>query len=150
MGRVAWMAVLTLGLLGAGVVLRLRRPSGDPGLPCRPEAVRVDGRGVAFCPSAGEGDAGVPLAAGALLGLGGRLDLNRASEAELALLPGVGPGLARALVGKTVGDSVEVTIDAFPDTTFEGRVTKISNSAILTAASRESSPASTSRRKCTR
>ena len=31
------------------------------------------------------------------------------------------------------GDSVEVTIDAFPDTTFIGRVTKISNSAQLTA-----------------
>jgi HlyD family secretion protein len=34
-----------------------------------------------------------------------------------------------------MGDSVEVTIDAFPDTTFVGRVTKISNSAILTGAS---------------
>jgi HlyD family secretion protein len=33
-----------------------------------------------------------------------------------------------------MGDSVEVTIDAFPDTAFIGRVTKISNSAILTAA----------------
>src|SRR2546423_1844938 len=33
-----------------------------------------------------------------------------------------------------LGDSVEVTIDAFPDTTFMGHVTKISNSAILTAA----------------
>jgi HlyD family secretion protein len=31
------------------------------------------------------------------------------------------------------GDSVEVSIDAFPDTTFVGQVTKISNSAILTA-----------------
>ena len=31
------------------------------------------------------------------------------------------------------GDSVEVTIDAFPDTTFTGRVTKISNSAQMTA-----------------
>lgn len=30
------------------------------------------------------------------------------------------------------GDSVDVTIDAFPDTTFAGRVTKISNSAQLT------------------
>src|SRR5207248_7746601 len=30
-----------------------------------------------------------------------------------------------------LGDSVEVSIDAFPDTTFTGRVTKISNSSIL-------------------
>src|SRR3989475_33850 len=34
-----------------------------------------------------------------------------------------------------LGDSVEVSIDAFPDTTFTGRVTKISNSIILTATS---------------
>src|SRR6266566_4074265 len=34
-----------------------------------------------------------------------------------------------------MGDSVDVTIYAFPDTTFIGRVTKVSNSAILTAAS---------------
>src|SRR5881628_3332351 len=34
-----------------------------------------------------------------------------------------------------MGDSVDVTIDAFPDTTFVGRVTKVSDSAILTAAS---------------
>jgi HlyD family secretion protein len=33
------------------------------------------------------------------------------------------------------GDSVEVSIDAFPDTTFMGRVTKISNSAQLTSTS---------------
>lgn len=34
-----------------------------------------------------------------------------------------------------LGDSVEVTIDAFPDTNFVGRVTKIANSAILTGTS---------------
>jgi HlyD family secretion protein len=34
-----------------------------------------------------------------------------------------------------LADSVEVTIDAFPDTAFVGRVTKVSDSAILTAAS---------------
>lgn len=31
------------------------------------------------------------------------------------------------------GDSVSLTIDAFPDSTFTGRVTKVSNSAVLTA-----------------
>jgi len=34
-----------------------------------------------------------------------------------------------------LGDSVEVSIDAFPDTTFAGRVSMISNSAIRTAGS---------------
>lgn len=33
-----------------------------------------------------------------------------------------------------VGDSTEVTIDAFPDTAFSGRVTKVSKSAVRTAA----------------
>lgn len=37
------------------------------------------------------------------------------------------------VVRLALGDSVQVTIDAFPDTTFVGRVTKISNSAQLTA-----------------
>jgi len=37
------------------------------------------------------------------------------------------------VVRVSVGDSVAVTIDAFPDTSFVGRVTKISNSAKLTA-----------------
>jgi HlyD family secretion protein len=36
------------------------------------------------------------------------------------------------VVRLTVGDSVEVSIDAFPDTAFVGRVTKIGNSAKLT------------------
>jgi HlyD family secretion protein len=33
-----------------------------------------------------------------------------------------------------LGDSADVTIDAFPDTTFAGRVTKVSQSAILSAS----------------
>ena len=37
------------------------------------------------------------------------------------------------VVRLTEGDSVEVTIDAFPDSTFAGRVTKVSNSALLSA-----------------
>ena len=39
------------------------------------------------------------------------------------------------VVRLSIGDSVEVSIDAFPDTTFTGRITKISNSARLTATS---------------
>ena len=39
------------------------------------------------------------------------------------------------------GDSVEVSIDAFPDTTFVGTVTKISNSAKLTAGATSSGSA---------
>jgi len=42
-----------------------------------------------------------------------------------------------------LGDSVEVTIDAFPDSTFTGRVTKISNAA--TVASTSTSGSSTDR-----
>src|SRR5205809_5507856 len=34
-----------------------------------------------------------------------------------------------------LGASVDVSIDAFPDTSFTGQVTKLSNSSILTAAS---------------
>jgi len=36
------------------------------------------------------------------------------------------------VVRLNMGDSVQVTIDAFPDTSFTGRVTKIANSAVLT------------------
>lgn len=98
MARGAWLAALTLGLLGVGVAVRLRRPSAEPGLPCAPEAVRVDAQGVASCPPAGAVEAGRPLDARALLGAGGKLDLNAASEAELAQVPGVGRALAAALV----------------------------------------------------
>ncbi|MHB1327785.1 MAG: efflux RND transporter periplasmic adaptor subunit [Gemmatimonadales bacterium] len=42
------------------------------------------------------------------------------------------------VVRVTLGDSVEVTIDAFPDSTFVGRVTKISNSATVAAQSTSS------------
>ncbi|MEO8561173.1 MAG: efflux RND transporter periplasmic adaptor subunit [bacterium] len=38
----------------------------------------------------------------------------------------------------SLGDSAVIQIDAFPDTTFIGRVTKISNSAVKTAASGQS------------
>jgi len=39
----------------------------------------------------------------------------------------------------SIGDSAIVQIDAFPDTTFVGRVTKISNSSVTAAASQQQS-----------
>jgi HlyD family secretion protein len=60
-------------------------------------------------------------------------------NALLATVADLGTILAKVKVDETdvvrinVGDSVVVNIDAFPDTSFTGRVTKISNSATLTA-----------------
>lgn len=60
-------------------------------------------------------------------------------NALLATVADLGTILAKVKVDETdvvrikLGDSVSVSIDAFPDTTFTGRVTKISNSATLTS-----------------
>lgn len=60
-------------------------------------------------------------------------------NALLATVADLGTILAKVKVDETdvvrinIGDSVVVNIDAFPDTSFTGRVTKISNSATLTS-----------------
>jgi HlyD family secretion protein len=64
----------------------------------------------------------------------GRVTRLAVEEGEVAV-PGTFSRDETDVVRLHMGDSVEVTIDAFPDTTFVGRVTKVSNSAILTAAS---------------
>jgi HlyD family secretion protein len=46
------------------------------------------------------------------------------------------------VVRLALGDSADVTIDAFPDTTFSGRVTKIAQSAILSASAAASQASS--------
>ncbi len=91
-GRTAALAAASLGVLGLGAVARMQWPDSAPALDCAPEAVRIRADGVATC---GEGLA--PSGAQALA-LGRRLDLNTATAEELALLPGVGPALARRLV----------------------------------------------------
>jgi competence protein ComEA len=106
MGEGGWtrpLAGLVLLLAAMGALARWRWPSPDPALPCAPSEVRwtdAGGRVVALCPKepdapvAGE----VPPPAGQALVVGRRLDLNRATAAELTALPGVGPALAQALV----------------------------------------------------
>ncbi|NMO22891.1 helix-hairpin-helix domain-containing protein [Pyxidicoccus fallax] len=91
-GRTAALAAVALGLMGVGAVARLQWPDSAPALDCAPEAVRIGPEGIATC---GEG---LPPAGAQALALGRRLDLNTATAEELALLPGVGPSLARRLV----------------------------------------------------
>jgi competence protein ComEA len=91
-GRTAALAAAALGVMGLGVVARLRWPDSAPALDCAPEVVRIGTDGVATC---GEG---LPPSGAQALALGRRLDLNTATPEELALLPGVGPALARRLV----------------------------------------------------
>ncbi len=98
MNRTGWLAVVALGALGAGAVATWAWPSPDPALDCRVEDVRWVVRGgvqVAAC--APSEDAGA-APAGAALTVGVKLDLNRATEEQLAMVPGVGRSLARKLV----------------------------------------------------
>jgi competence protein ComEA len=99
LSRTGWLAVVGLALLAVGVPLRLLWPSSRPALDCAPEDVRWTDAGVAVC-APGTPRGIVPT--GAALTVGVKLDLNVASEQELGLVPGIGPGLARALVeGRT-------------------------------------------------
>ncbi|WP_224246199.1 ComEA family DNA-binding protein [Hyalangium gracile] len=91
MNRTGSLAAATLGLMALGGVVRWRWPSPTPALDCAPAQVRFRD-GVAVC---GEG---APPTGAQALALGLKLDLNSASEEELARLPGVGRSLARKLV----------------------------------------------------
>ncbi len=94
MTRTGWLGALALAAIALGAAARLAWPSARPALDCPPEDVRWDG-GVARC---SKGAPRGPAPAGQALALGAKLDLNRATEEDLALLPGIGPSLAHALV----------------------------------------------------
>ena len=99
MTRTRGLAALLLALIGLGLLGLWRWPAAQPALDCAPEEVRLvpqaSGGTLAVC----GGEGALPTGAAALA-LGRKLDLNTASEAELALLPGVGPALARRLVSE--------------------------------------------------
>lgn len=99
MDRTLWLSILTLGCLGIGLWTRTQWPTSVPALDCPPKKVRMTtsaGAPVVFC---GEAVAeSEPAHGGALLTMGGKLNLNRASADELTLVPGVGPVLANALI----------------------------------------------------
>ena len=80
--------------LTVGLLVRFSWPSAAPALDCPPSDVRFDG-GVAFC---APGMAAATGPVGPALTLGVKIDLNRASADELAVLPGIGPSLSQAIV----------------------------------------------------
>ena len=90
--RIAGVAVLLAAVTVAGVLVAQRWPSQAPQLDCDPSQVHLDDAGIARC------GPGSPLSARQVLTAGGKLDLNRASAEDLAVVPGVGKALARALV----------------------------------------------------
>ncbi len=94
-GRTAALAVVLPFALGAGWAVQTRWPETAAALDCPPERVRWSGAGALGVARCDQGEA-PPDAVRVALGL--RLPLNRAAEAELARLPGVGPAAAHALV----------------------------------------------------
>ncbi len=94
-GRTAALSVAVLGALGLGAWNQGRWPDAGPALPCPPGQVRWSGEGALAHARCG---AGGPPPPSVRVALGLRLALNRAEEADLARLPGVGATLARALV----------------------------------------------------
>jgi competence protein ComEA len=96
--RTGWLAVLLLAATGGGIFAALRWPDDAAALPCRPDQVRWFDAGTAMVARCAADGGGGPIPAGASLTLGGKLDLNTATETELGLIPGVGPSLAHELV----------------------------------------------------
>src|SRR5262245_22863499 len=102
MGEGGWTrraATLVLVVAVLGAAARLRWPSQKPALTCDPDEVHWVSSAsglVATCAPPTAAVARPP--AGQALVVGQKLDLNRATAEDLAVLPGVGPHLAQALV----------------------------------------------------
>lgn len=96
--RTGSLVAILFAIIGAGIVAALRGASSEDALDCAPSEVRwVDAgtRLVARCaPGTPAGE--VPAAQGMTVGV--KLDLNRLSEVDLALVPGIGESLAKAIV----------------------------------------------------
>lgn len=96
--RTFWLAVLLLAALAFGTAAALWWPDTEPALDCAPADVRWVDAGTTLVAVCAPGTPRGPVPAGQALTVGVKLDLNRATEAELAVIPGVGPSLARRLV----------------------------------------------------
>ncbi len=86
--------VLAASLAAAGWGAFAWRARAAPALDCPPAEIHLDEHGVARCGAA------LALPVGQALTVGQKVDLNRASAEELALIPGVPLEVARALVAE--------------------------------------------------
>lgn len=88
------LALVVMAALAVAAVVWWRWPASDAALGCPGGAVHLDADGVARC---GEG---TKLPAAQALTVGQALDLNAVTADELALLSGIGPSLAAAIVAE--------------------------------------------------
>ena len=95
--RTALLGAGLLGVIGVGWYFATRAPSAEPALDCPPDRVRWVQTAQGSYAACDAPDAGA-LPAGQALTLGKKLNLNEVTAEDLALLPGVGPSLAAALV----------------------------------------------------
>lgn len=92
MTRDGWLVVAAALLLGVGLVSWWRWPSAARALDCPPAQVFLDDAGVARCAP------GRALPAGQALTVGQTIPFDRLTADDLAVLPGIGPSLARDII----------------------------------------------------
>jgi competence protein ComEA len=101
MSRPQAIAVVLALALALGLVSLSRRPAaGSPGACPDGGPLMLSADGVASCAP------GAPLPAGQALTLKQKFDCNTATEADFALVPGIGPSLAKELVAARDGGFV--------------------------------------------
>ncbi len=93
MTRDGWLIVAGAVLLFIGVGSWWRWPSRRAALDCDPTEIVLDDAGVARC-----GGRGAPLPAGQALTVKQRVPFERLTADDLAILPGVGPELAKSII----------------------------------------------------
>ncbi|MFL5322017.1 MAG: ComEA family DNA-binding protein [Myxococcaceae bacterium] len=108
--RVRSLALLVFILLAVGTGVGVYWPAPTP-LDCPIGEIRFADPGAG--PPVATCGAGESTPAGAVLAVGGRLDLNSASENDLTLIPGIGPSLAHAIVRARPFESWE-QVDSVP------------------------------------
>ena len=92
MSRTRAVALVLAAVAGLVAFRTFTWPDPPPAPDCAPGEVRLDARGTARC------GPGRPLPAGQALTLGARLELQTATAAELAMIPGISVALGQRLV----------------------------------------------------